>query len=116
MKGRRPMPILSCRNRTGPLGDVSLISRATSRRTGLAITAGHGQERFIDLEIVDEAVQVVEDSHHGHAGELVARMLLLVHDSDHVVAVLRKHVHALDEHLAAKACADHQHAVSTYAL
>ena len=82
----------------------------------VAITTRHRQESLVDLQRVDEPVQVVEASNHGHAGELVAWVLLLVHDSHHVVAVLRKHVHALDEHLAARPCADHEHAVGADAL
>src|SRR6266852_3493024 len=74
------------------------------------------EENLVDVQLIDQSGQVLNGSHDAHAGELRAWWVAVIRDTNHVVPVLWKHAHSLNEHLAAGTGADHQHALGADAL
>ena len=71
--------------------------------------ARHRNEHLVDAHLRDQLPEVTDSADDGSAGEGGTHLQPVVEHAGDVVAILRKHRHPLNQQLAARAGADHQH-------
>src|SRR5487761_1121314 len=83
----------------------------------LRVTApGQREENLVGPRNLGDAVQLGDPAHHRHTRKAGSGCAMVVHHAHDLEPILRKHVHSLDQELAFRPGADHQHPLRPDAL
>src|SRR6266851_5066929 len=82
----------------------------------VSLMSWKGQEHLVNLELFDQTCKIGDCTDNRYSDVELACRNFVADDTHDMEAVLRKHVHAADEHLASGARAHHENTLRPHSL